>query len=336
MSQHDLTLDNAAGAAFRADANNAIAALASVSSGASAPATTVAYQFWADTTAGLLKQRNAANSAWIIRGSLSESRVITRSTNTALGVSDFGRMITATSSFTQTFNAAATLGDGWYAFYRVEVGVTVVFDPNSSELIDGGSTRTVIGPSSGLVFSDGTGLRTIGFPVDSVTPGTVIHVGAATAPAGYLKANGAAVSRSTYAALFAVIGTNFGAGDGSTTFNLPDLRGEFVRGWDDGRGVDTGRVIGSSQGDSFAAHSHPGSLAFTASAGTHSHLNGYSGSGSDDGGAYSILGTTGSNDTPASTGSAGAHTHDISLAVATQGGTETRPRSLALLACIKF
>jgi phage-related tail fiber protein len=335
MSQHDLNLANAAGSAFRADANAAIQALASVSSGASAPSTTVAYQFWADTTAGLLKQRNAANSGWIIRGSLSESRVITRSTNTALGVADFARMITATSGFTQTFNSAATLGDGWYCFYRVETAVTVVFDPNSTELIDGASTRTVLGPSSGVIFSDGTGLRTVGFPVDSVTPGTVIHVGAAAAPAGYLKANGAAVSRTTYAALFAVIGTNFGGGDGSTTFNLPDLRGEFVRGWDDGRGVDTSRVIGSFQNEAFDAHSHPGSLAFTSSAGTHSHLTGY-GAGSNDGGALLIPATSGSNDTPGSTASAGSHTHDIALAVATEGGSETRPRNLALLACIKF
>jgi phage-related tail fiber protein len=67
------------------------------------------------------------------------------------------------------------------------------------------------------------------------------------APAGWLKANGSTVSRTTYAALFAAIGTTFGPGDGSTTFNLPDLRSEFLRGWDDGRGVDTGRVFGSSQ-----------------------------------------------------------------------------------------
>ncbi|WP_287956581.1 phage tail protein, partial [Snodgrassella sp.] len=56
------------------------------------------------------------------------------------------------------------------------------------------------------------------------------------APTGWLKANGAAVSRTTYANLFAAIGTKFGAGDGKTTFNLPDLRGEFIRAYDDGRG----------------------------------------------------------------------------------------------------
>jgi phage-related tail fiber protein len=68
-----------------------------------------------------------------------------------------------------------------------------------------------------------------------------------TAPTGYVKANGAAISRSTYSTLFAAIGTTFGTGDGSTTFNVPDMRGEFPRGWDDGRGVDSGRAFGSAQ-----------------------------------------------------------------------------------------
>lgn len=76
------------------------------------------------------------------------------------------------------------------------------------------------------------------------------------APAGWLKANGAAVSRTLYANLFAAIGTRFGAGDGYSTFNLPDLRGEFPRFWDDGRGIDLGRVFGSVQSDNTRRHIH--------------------------------------------------------------------------------
>ena len=75
-------------------------------------------------------------------------------------------------------------------------------------------------------------------------------------PTGWLKANGAAVSRTTYSNLFAAIGTTYGVGDGSTTFNIPDLRGEFIRGWDDGRGVDSGRTLGSWQDDMFEEHNH--------------------------------------------------------------------------------
>ena len=77
--------------------------------------------------------------------------------------------------------------------------------------------------------------------------GSVYTFAGSTVPTGWLKCNGALLSRTTYAALFAVIGTTYGAGDGSTTFALPDLRGEFVRGVDDGRGVDAGRVLASFQ-----------------------------------------------------------------------------------------
>ena len=89
-----------------------------------------------------------------------------------------------------------------------------------------------------------------------VPSGTVLYFAGRTAPAGWLKANGAAVSRTAYAALFAAIGTTYGAGDGRSTFNLPDLRGEFLRGWDDGRGVDAGRVFGSAQAHALQAHQH--------------------------------------------------------------------------------
>lgn len=74
------------------------------------------------------------------------------------------------------------------------------------------------------------------------------------APAGWLKANGQAVSRTTYAGLFSAIGTTYGPGNGSTTFNVPDLRAEFVRGLDDGRGVDAGRALGSPQAGSLVAY----------------------------------------------------------------------------------
>jgi phage-related tail fiber protein len=86
--------------------------------------------------------------------------------------------------------------------------------------------------------------------------GQVSHFARSTAPAGWLKANGAAVNRIAYADLFAAIGTTFGVGDGFNTFNLPDLRGEFIRGWDDGRGIDAGRAIGTAQGHAMQNHNH--------------------------------------------------------------------------------
>jgi microcystin-dependent protein len=77
--------------------------------------------------------------------------------------------------------------------------------------------------------------------------------------AGWLYCNGDAVSRTTYADLFAAIGTTYGVGDGSTTFNLPDLRGVFLRGRDDGKGYDSGRAIGTYQADDNKAHTHTAS-----------------------------------------------------------------------------
>ncbi len=107
----------------------------------------------------------------------------------------------------------------------------------------------------------------------SLSPaGTIQPFGGVTAlvPGGWLVCDGSAVSRTTYAGLFAVIGTNFGAGDGSTTFNLPDLRGRFIRGTDNGAGNDpdaasrtasntggnTGDAVGSWQQDEFKSHNH--------------------------------------------------------------------------------
>ena len=96
---------------------------------------------------------------------------------------------------------------------------------NQLSAAGGGTGLTSPGTSGNVLTSDGTGWT-------SATPtyvpaGALLMWGTATAPTGYLLCNGSAVSRSTYAALFAVVGTTFGSGDGSTTFNLPDYRNRF-------------------------------------------------------------------------------------------------------------
>lgn len=163
---------------------------------------------------------------------------------------------------------------------------------------------------------------------DSVPPGTVVFHAANTPPAGYLKANGAAVSRSTYAALFAVIGTTYGVGDGSTTFNVPDLRGLFARSWDDGAGRDAGRVFGSVQADNNKAHTHSGT---TSSNGAHTHTIPYSTNSNfaDINGSRSVASTT----SITATSSGGEHTHTFTT---DSTGSESRPINIALLACIKY
>ena len=144
-----------------------------------------------------------------------------------------------------------------------------------------------------------------------------------TAPTGYLKANGAAVSRTTYATLFAAIGTTFGAGNGSTTFNLPDLRGEFARGWDDGRGVDSGRTFGSAQNSANLAHTH----GITDPGHSHSGAAQYPGSGPEQNQQGSPEDRTDFN--------IQSGTSTTGITVNTSGDTEARPRNIALLACIK-
>lgn len=164
MSQDDLSVANAAGSTVRADINAQLQALGTLMSGATAPATTYARMLWADTTTNTLKRRNAANSGWIKVRSLDETFVLSRSSNTILGESDIGKTIVATSGFTQTLTAVATLGDGWWCAYRVEYGATIVFDPNASENIDGAATKTVVGPEQGLIFCNGSAFFTVGFP----------------------------------------------------------------------------------------------------------------------------------------------------------------------------
>lgn len=79
-------------------------------------------------------------------------------------------------------------------------------------------------------------------------PTGVMHMyGGSSAPTGWLMCDGTAVSRTTYAALFAVTGTSFGVGNGSTTFNLPDLRGRSPIGAGTGTGL-TARVLGTTYG----------------------------------------------------------------------------------------
>ena len=117
-----------------------------------------------------------------------------------------------------------------------------------------------------------------------------------------IDANGQNISRTAYPELFAKWGTRYGAGNGSTTFGVPDWRGEFPRFWDNGRGVDVGRALGSAQSDEFKSHTHGG---VPQRAGD-----------SDRGGAVSWFSIDGIGQTEAA------------------GGSETRPRNIAVRACI--
>lgn len=149
--------------------------------------------------------------------------------------------------------------------------------------------------------------------------GTVITVAQNAVPDGYLECDGSAISRTVYADLFSKISTDYGSGDGSTTFNLPDLRGEFVRGFDNGRGVDSGRVFGSSQLDAFQQWT----------AGFYTRWN-YT-----QGGTSGAASQVDSGQAGAANASDGAEV-TIDPSTVARTASETRPRNVAMLYCIKY
>ena len=148
--------------------------------------------------------------------------------------------------------------------------------------------------------------------------GTIIAFAGVNAPTGYLKCDGSLIQdlsaqtiqgiTADFRPLRTVLGTSFNPSNSSDEVVLPDLRGEFLRGWrDDKTGVDSGRVFGSTQLDEFKSHDHsaPAGPADTSGQGT----NFGGGNRTQETGTYATNGS---------------------------GGTETRPRNVAILYCIKF
>lgn len=158
--------------------------------------------------------------------------------------------------------------------------------------------------------------------INATPSGAVQFFAMDTAPVGWLKANGAAVSRTSYACLYAAIGTRFGSGDGKTTFNLPDLRGEFLRAYDEGRGVDDGRQLGTTQSD------------------TVQRMTGEIGDITFVGKDYSNGVFSRENVSTAKIGTVTPLTLNFKVkfdsAEVARTSEETRPRNVALLACIKI
>lgn len=150
-----------------------------------------------------------------------------------------------------------------------------------------------------------------------VPPGAILAFAQASCPSGWLENDGSAVNRTTYADLFTNIAETYGVGNGSTTFNLPDTRGYFLRGWDHGAGNDpdaagrtdrgdgtTGDNVGTKQADAFKDHTH--------------------------------VGTQRSDQTS----TAGGEQYDVTAGQVTgnssTGGNETRPLNVNVLYCIKY
>lgn len=173
--------------------------------------------------------------------------------------------------------------------------------------------------------------------------GAIMDYGGATAPSGWLLCFGQAISRATYAALFTAISTAYGAGDGTTTFNVPDFRGRVAAGQDDMGGVSANRLTsaGGLDGDvmggaggaetvamslaNLAAHTHTGpSHTHTGTTGNGSANHTHSASSSSVAGAGSrpLQGTTDNGGSVTIDGASGSlHTHPFTTAAGGTGAT---------------
>ncbi|WP_320707168.1 phage tail protein [Enterobacter cloacae] len=180
-----------------------------------------------------------------------------------------------------------------------------------------GSGIIVIPGLVSRLFCDGVNITDETYNPNNDMVGMMATFAMNSAPEGWLIANGSAVSRTTYARLFSRIGTLYGSGNGSTTFNLPDGRGVFLRGADLGRGYDSGRVFGSYQADAVKTidlqYYGPSS-----GSGTRTVISVESG--------RNALYTSGINQTDGS----------IQPAFQMPGAVENRVKNLSVLTCIKF
>lgn len=240
-----------------------------------------------------------------------------------------GLTLTAAAGTARTFdiNTAATLRWRLGADTTAEAGSNAGSDLALSGYADDGTTLVNspirVKRSTGNIGINGAPSSTykvdVGGTVNATevyrsgvpiyVPGEIKTFAMNTCPANMLPMDGSAVSRTTYANLFTNIATAWGAGNGTTTFNVPDARGEFLRGWDNGRGVDATRAFASLQAEDLKSHTHS-STAYN------------SGGIVGAAGAFALAGSTTGN----------AQTINVS----STGGTETRPRNIAVLYCIAF
>jgi microcystin-dependent protein len=274
-----------------------------------------------NTTTKTLQRSDGTN--WDDVYPSAETMAIHYATRTAItSASGIVTLSEAGNSFDVSGTEAVTSIAGWSKGRVIIKWVSArILTYNSSTLIlkQGLSRNVVAGDISVFEFTASNTVREIGFYGASagLETGQVISFAGTSCPSGTLETNGSSQLRTDYPGLFAVIGTAHGTADG-THFNLPDLRGRFIRGYDHGAGNDpdaasrtasntggaTGDNVGSLQADELKAHTHnynQVNLNFTKS----------------DGGS-AVAGTS------------------SSVATSSTGGNETRPKNISLLYCIKY
>lgn len=347
MAQHDFVIDNADGRSVRTDIDAAIKALVSMNSGPVEPAVKYPGMLWLDLSVapdGVLRQRNQANGAWL----------------PVLLPPDF-RFNAADLYF-----GARTVPNRWVWNDKFDGSGTDRMTLREDGLLTLNPTGAGVPSAAGDIVNKAY-VDAIGVPI-----GTVIAFARVTAPAKYLSCNGASLIRADYDPLFQIIGTTYGAAD-SSHFSLPDMRGEFIRGYDSSGTIDPGHGFGLKQSDLLESHTHPVSGTTGNNNVGHTHSFADSSSATGNGSAnhahnidmrnsnvgagaipiatnYDVAqasmptSSTGSahTHTVAVSGTTGGnsvnHTHTFSATATAQtgGGGENRPRNISQLFCIKY
>jgi len=382
MSQvSDYNIANASGASVRSDLNAVFDAIKTLNSGGSDPSNTEAFMPYVDTAdSNNLKIRNSSNDGFTTIGPVDTANLgllpVAGGTMTGQLLGDDGSVAgspayafdndTSTGMFRSGSNS---IGFSTASTQRVGISnagldmlnaLPIRFQDSSGapfvslqspSALSGNVALTL--PASitngGFLQTDGSG--NLSFQIVAGVPTSAVFcVAVATVPTGYLECNGAAVSRTTYSALFAIIGTNYGTGNGSSTFNLPDLRGEFIRGFDNGKGTDSGRSIASSQSAQNSYHNHSISASGTTS---NKSLTGqvsvisesFAGFGGSASGVFTKIGGFNGGGTPGgpdnnargafSMDASHDHTVTVTGTSGAQGSGEARPRNIAMMYIIK-
>lgn len=229
--------------------------------------------------------------------------------NASIANLGFTTLVDAAANSISRFDVDTTLAANSHNRLSTQKAVKTYVDTTASYLL--GLINDLQNSLAGQI----AGIRT-------VPAGAVFHVAMQSPPSGYLVCNGSAQSTSAYPDLFAAIGYTYGGSGG--TFYVPDLRGQFIRGWDAGRGIDAGRGFATSQLDDYKSHKHGIKL---------SHEQG----GSHDQNGFPQTDWTGGMvfHGPNQPDGTWCYPDGSGNPLYSNGGSETRPKNVALLPIIK-
>lgn len=373
----DYDVLNNTGAQVRGDINNIFGAIKSCNSGSSDPVSPIEFMLYGDESDKILKIYSTTNSQFTEIGNINEDNLGLLPKDGATAMSGGLQLIAGaannlslkfsgdsdTGLFRQDSNVLGIVAGGTERV-RVDSGGFKVRNGHSLQIWNSGNGNRIqfsytgsSNPNFTLPTADGSNgsvLQTNGsgqlsfIAKQDVPTGSVFCMAVATVPGGYLECNGDKKSRTEFNALFLVIGTQYNTGgETSSEFRLPDLRGEFIRGLDRGRGVDSGRQIGAHQSGANASHNHSISASGTTSTksltGSADKISESFNQGNTSGvfgrGTNQTSGLTPNRPDSSATGTLtidASHNHTVSVS-GTSGsqGSEARPRNFAMMYIIK-